>query len=76
MARPVKVRTAETFERDLQTLAHLRTAILLDRTLDIGRAQKAVDLIDELTTLCLRLQRDKEKPEVEDPIIAAARKMG
>lgn len=58
--RPVKVRTTEAFARDLQTLAHLRTAILLDRSLDTGRAKKAVSLMDELTELLLEFSRDKD----------------
>jgi hypothetical protein len=60
MARPVKVRTTEAFARDLQTLAHLRTAILLDGELEHGRARSAVTLIDNLTDLLLEFSREKE----------------
>lgn len=65
MGRPVKPRTAATFERDLQTLAHLRTAILLDRTLDRSETRRAVDLIDQLTELCLNFSQAKDSEESE-----------
>jgi len=60
MARPAKVRTTETFARDLKTMAHLRTAILIDGDLDAGRAKTAVKHIDDLTEILLEFSREKD----------------
>jgi len=60
MARPVKARSTEAFARDLATLAHLRTSILIDHDLDSERARLAITHIDELSDILLQFSREKE----------------
>lgn len=49
MARPVKTRTADTLRRDVESLTRLRSALMLDKSLDAARVKETVGLIDSLT---------------------------
>lgn len=54
MARPVGIRTARTYERDMRHLARLRTAIVIDRRAN----QSAVHHIDYLLSCLADLTRN------------------
>jgi len=49
MARPILVRTVRTYQRDVEHLGRLRTALRLDTTIDPAIADRAAKLIDKLT---------------------------
>ena len=48
MSRPIKKRTAKTYARDVESLGRLRTAILMDNSLDAVARGKAVVQLDKL----------------------------
>lgn len=61
MARPIVKRTLETYSRNIAELKVLRTAIMIDESLDRGRADAAIAsiarTIDALEALCATLRR-------------------
>ena len=48
MARPVQVRSAESYMREAQNLLRLRNSIVLDSKVDERERSKALRAIDEL----------------------------
>lgn len=48
MSRPVKARTADTYQREIQALLRLRSAIVLDSGADKTIADRAIEHIDAL----------------------------
>ncbi len=48
MAGIVKRRTGKGYEREIQTLTRLRTAIVLDRRIDVKTHQLVIKQIDDL----------------------------
>ena len=56
MPPPVKPRNGATYQREIQALLRLRSAIILDAGADKVLAEKAVTQIDELvkTIVCLK----------------------
>ena len=53
--RPIKKRTAKTYQRDIEALGRLRTAIRLDRKLDLTKSSRAVKDLDKLVDSLLDL---------------------
>ena len=58
MARPVKVRTAKSYTRDIETLGRLRTAILMDKSVDAVLAGDAIAKLDQLVKALIPLTTD------------------
>ena len=48
MARPVKIRKTESYIRDIENLGRLRTALLMDYSLETKVMQEATKAIDTL----------------------------
>ncbi len=55
MPRPVVPRTRRTYQRDLEALSRLRTAIMIDMTLTREAQRVVVKQIDGLTTALVEL---------------------
>lgn len=55
MARPVKLRTAATYQRDIEHLTRLRMAIRLDKVIPLKDRKKAFVQIDALTNTIVEL---------------------
>ena len=47
MARPIQKRTAESYQRDIEAIGRLRTAILMDTSLDQKLGKSAVSSLDD-----------------------------
>lgn len=66
--RPVKIRTAQTYESEIQSLQRLRTAVLMGRPTRgnaslISASDKALVLIDGLSEVLLELLDGARPPE-------------
>lgn len=48
MARPVKIRTKESFQRDIAALTRLRSAVKIDESLPQTKVKKICRKIDSL----------------------------
>lgn len=60
MARPIKKRTAKSYQRDVEVLGRLRTAIQIDGDVDFALQSKALENIDALiATLAAILQKQQ-----------------
>lgn len=53
--RPIQTRDRRTYQRDIEHLMRLRTAIQLDNSLDVTQANRAIKDIDRLTQSVLEL---------------------
>lgn len=62
MARPVKTRTADTLRRDVEALNRLRSALMLDKSLDAAKVKESVGLIDSLTNNLVGLIHQRVTP--------------
>lgn len=62
MVRPVKVRTAETYRRDIENLSRLRSAIRLDVSIESDDQKAICEKIDNLTDDLDRLMRRDTRP--------------
>ena len=51
MARPVSLRTTDSYMRDLRVLLRLRTSLVIDSAIDEERRRAAVQHVDELVKL-------------------------
>jgi hypothetical protein len=57
MARPVKIRNADTYRRDIENLTRLRTAVRLDRNIEADVQHDIFKDIDSLMDALDRLMR-------------------
>jgi len=55
MSRPIKRRNVKSYSRDIESLGRLRTAIIMDTTLDWTNASEAVEQIDRLVKCMVKL---------------------
>jgi hypothetical protein len=63
---PVKKRTTKSYQRDVEHLTRLRTAIRLDVTLDMTSADRACEAIDALMKNLATLIRQVDAQERTD----------
>jgi len=61
MARPIMRRNVQSYKRDIESLGRLRTAMLMDHTLDWTMVQKAVKDIDQLVRRLIELSESSVK---------------
>lgn len=57
MPRPVRRRTAEGYKRELEAITRLRTAVLMDSTIDKPLSKQLIADIDKLTDTILLVVR-------------------
>ncbi len=57
MANAVKRRDGKGFEREIQTLTKLRTALVIDNTIDVETHKELLELIDALIEKLSKLLR-------------------
>jgi hypothetical protein len=55
MSRPIKKRTAKSYARDIEALGRLRTAILMDSSIDAVAMGKAMVQLDKLVGALIEL---------------------
>lgn len=67
---PVKKRTTKSYQRDVEHLTRLRTAIRLDVSLDIGSVDKACASIDSLMKDLANLIRQVDRQEKQSQTAA------
>lgn len=58
MSRPIKKRTAKTYARDIETLGRLRTAILMDNSIQPAAMGKAIIQLDNLVKALIELTKN------------------
>jgi hypothetical protein len=57
MARPIRPRTTKGYDRDIERLVRLRTAIMMDSSIDSARANELSTAIDKLATDLIKLAK-------------------
>ena len=67
---PVKKRTTKSYQRDVEHLTRLRTAIRLDVSLDVGSVDKACASIDSLMKDLANLIRQVDRQEKQSQTAA------
>jgi hypothetical protein len=60
MARPIQKRTSKSYQRDIEALTRLRTAIKLDRHLDPTLVNTAITDIDKLVDSVWKLAENQD----------------
>lgn len=55
MSRPIKKRNVKSYTRDIESLGRLRTAIMMDQSLDWAHANKSIQQIDKLIASLIEL---------------------
>ncbi len=58
MARPVKARDVRTYARDVEHFNRLRTALLMDSSIDSARAKEISDKIDSIVADLIELSKE------------------
>jgi hypothetical protein len=57
MARPVKSRNVKAYSRDIEQLNRLRVAIMMDTSIDSGKAKELQAILDSLIAELIQLAR-------------------
>lgn len=61
MSRPIKRRTAKTYKHDIESLGRLRTAILMDNSINPTMMGTAIVQLDKLVNALIALSGDVER---------------
>jgi hypothetical protein len=61
MSRPIKKRTAKSYARDIEALGRLRTAILMDNSIDAVAMGRAMVQLDKLVSALIELNSALQK---------------
>lgn len=63
--RNVELRSVDSYTRDIRSLLRLRTAILIDTSLDVADRAKAVEHIDALVKMVQQFSNDIIQAEMD-----------